>query len=193
MPTNRHVLREEVVTYASVLLDGAYEAGGQSGVLDVRDQLEGILHATRSSMDLSTMLEDVTAYTSEQRAQVVRNVFAGYSPVLVEVLAVMAERGDGTLITRVWESYNEQLERKLKVSVVDVTTVVELDGKLRELITKKTADDLGTDVVLREHIDPSLLGGIRMSANGKRIDASVLSQLESARNVLKQSTDGGEC
>ena len=47
--------------------------------------------------------------------------------------------------------------------------------------------------MLREHIDKSLLGGILMSANGKRIDASVLSQLESARNVLKLSTDGGEC
>ena len=72
-------------------------------------------------------------------------------------------------------------------------TAVELDDHLREVITKKAEADLGTNVVLREHIDKSLLGGILMSANGKRIDASVLSQLESARNVLKLSTDGGEC
>lgn len=75
------------------------------------------------------------------------------------------------------------------VTVVDVTTVVELDDHLREVITKAEAD-LGTNVVLREHRQV-LLGGILMSANGKRIDASVLSQLESARNVLKLSTDGG--
>ncbi|MEG0015798.1 MAG: F0F1 ATP synthase subunit delta [Gordonibacter sp.] len=193
MPINRHVVREEVATYASVLLDGAYEAGGQSAVLEVRDQLEDILRATRSSMDLSTMLEDTSSYTAEQRTQVVRGVFAECNPVLVDVLAVMAERGDGALITRVWESYNDQLERRLNVSVVDVTTVVALDDKLRDLIINKTAADLGTDVVLREHIDQSLLGGILMSANGKRIDASVLTQLESARNVLKLSTDGGEC
>ncbi|MEG1826584.1 MAG: F0F1 ATP synthase subunit delta [Gordonibacter sp.] len=193
MPINRHVVREEVATYASVLLGGAYEAGGQSAVLEVRDQLEDILRATRSSMDLSTMLEDTSSYTAEQRTQVVRGVFAECNPVLVDVLAVMAERGDGALITRVWESYNDQLERRLNVSVVDVTTVVALDDKLRDLIINKTAADLGTDVVLREHIDQSLLGGILMSANGKRIDASVLTQLESARNVLKLSTDGGEC
>ncbi|MEF9876230.1 MAG: F0F1 ATP synthase subunit delta, partial [Gordonibacter sp.] len=166
MPINRHVVREEVATYASVLLDGAYEAGGQSAVLEVRDQLEDILRATRSSMDLSTMLEDTSSYTAEQRTQVVRGVFAECNPVLVDVLAVMAERGDGALITRVWESYNDQLERRLNVSVVDVTTVVALDDKLRDLIINKTAADLGTDVVLREHIDQSLLGGILMSANG---------------------------
>ena len=192
MPTNRQILKEKVATYASVLLDGAYAAGGQDAVLEVRDQAERILRIARSNMDLSDALED-SSYTPEQRGQLVRNLFASSNPVLVDVLAVMAEREDFALLSRVWASYGEQLERKLNVTVVDVTTVVELDDHLREVITKKAEADLGTNVVLREHIDKSLLGGILMSANGKRIDASVLSQLESARNVLKLSTDGGEC
>lgn len=192
MPTTRQILKEKVATYSSVLLDGAYEAGGQDAVLEVRDQAERILRIARSNMDLSDALED-SSYTPEQRGQLVRNLFASSNPVLVDVLAVMAEREDFALLSRVWASYGEQLERKLNVTVVDVTTVVELDDHLREVITKKAETDLGTNVVLREHIDKSLLGGILMSANGKRIDASVLSQLESARNVLKLSTDGGEC
>lgn len=192
MPTNRHVLKEKVATYASALLDGAYEAGGQDTVLEIRDQVERIIRISRSNMDLSEALED-SAYTPEQREGLARNVFGECHPVLVDVLAVMAERGDFALLSRVWASYGEALERKLNVTVVDVTTVVELDDHLRETIMKKTQADLGTNVVLREHIDKSLIGGILMSANGKRIDASVLSQLESARNVLKLSTDGGEC
>lgn len=192
MPTNRQILKEKVATYASFLLDGAYEAGGQDAVLEVRDQAERIMRIARSNMDLSDALED-SSYTPEQRGQLARNLFAECNPVLVDVLAVMAERGDFALLSRVWASYGEQLERKLNVTVVDVTTVVDLDDHLREVITKKAEADLGTNVVLREHIDKSLLGGILMSANGKRIDASVLSQLESARNVLKLSTDGGEC
>ena len=192
MPTNRHVQREKVATYASVLLEGAYVAGGQDAVLEVRDQAERIVRIVRSNMDLSDALED-SSYTPEQRNELARKVFAQANPVLVDVLAVMAERGDFALLSRVWVSYGEALERKLNVSVVDVTTVVELDDHLREVIVRKAEADLGTKVVLREHIDKSLLGGILMSANGKRIDASVKSQLESARNVLKLSTDGGEC
>ena len=38
-----------------------------------------------------------------------------------------------------------------------------------------------------------ILGGIIMSTNGKRIDASVASELEHARIVLKEENDGGEC
>ena len=192
MPTNRHVQKEKVATYASVLLDAALAAGGQDAVLAVRDQTERIIRIVRSNMDLSSSLQD-SSYTPEQRNSLARNVFAQANPVLVDVLAVMAERGDFALLSRVWESYGEQVERKLNVTVVDVTTVVPLDDHLREVITKKSEADLGTKVVLRESIDKSLIGGILMSANGKRIDASMTSQLEAARNVLKHSTDGGEC
>ena len=192
MPTNRHVQKEKVATYASVLLDAALAAGGQDAVLEVRDQAERIIRIMRSNMDLSSSLQD-SSYTPEQRNSLARNVFAQVHPVLIDVLAVMAERGDFALLSRVWESYGEQVERKLNVTVVDVTTVVPLDDHLREVITKKSEADLGTKVVLRESIDKSLIGGILMSANGKRIDASMTSQLEAARNVLKHSTDGGEC
>ena len=197
MPTNRQIRKEKVATYAAALLDGAYEQGGQAAALEVRDQLELIIRIVRTrsvefSMDLSDALED-SSYTPEQRGSLARAVFADSNPVLVDILAVMAERKDFALLSRVWESYGEQLERKLNVTVVDVVTVVELDDHLREVITKKTEADLGTKVVLRERIDKSLIGGILMSAGGRRIDASVLSQLESARNVLKLSTDGGEC
>lgn len=192
MPTNRHVQKEKVATYASVLLDAALAAGGQDAVLEVRDQAERIIRIMRSNMDLSSSLQD-SSYTPEQRNSLARNVFAQAHPVLIDVLAVMAEREDFALLSRVWESYGEQVERKLNVTVVDVTTVVPLDDHLREVITKKSEADLGTKVVLRESIDKSLIGGILMSANGKRIDASMTSQLEAARNVLKHSTDGGEC
>ena len=52
MPTNRHVQKEKVATYASVLLDAALAAGGQDAVLEVRDQAERIIRIMRSNMDL---------------------------------------------------------------------------------------------------------------------------------------------
>lgn len=191
MPINRQIVKEQVTTYAAVLLDGAYNAGGQDAVLEVRDQLESIVRISRTNMDLAGALKD-SSYAPEQRAEVAKSVFAQCNPALVDVLAVMAERGDIELLSRIADSYGQQLETKLNMTVVDVTTVVELDDHLREVIVKKAESDLGTKVVLREHIDPSLLGGILMNANGKRIDASILTQLENARVVLKDTTDGGE-
>jgi len=194
MPTNRLIVKQEVATYASVLLDAVYDEGGQESVLKVRDQLEQVAQFMRTSVDLGNILGD-TGYTSEQHRSLVTNIFTdlGFHRILIDVLSVMAERGDFDMVGRVWKSYVEQLESKLNINVVDVTTAVPLDDGLRQVIKEKTESDLGTKVVLREHIDKSILGGIIMSAQGKRIDASLASQLESARNVLKLSTDGGEC
>lgn len=192
MPTNRLIVKEEVAVYAAVLFDGAFEAGGQDAVLEVRDEMVRVATAMRTNMELSVALSD-PGYTPEQRAELARNVFAGCNPVLLDVLAVLAERGDAALLPRILDSFAEQLQSKLNVCVVDVVTVVPLDDNLRRIITEKAEADLGTNVVLRESVDKSLLGGIIMSTNGKRIDASVASQLNHARNVLKTTTDGGEC
>ena len=192
MPTNRLVVKEQIAAYASVLYDAAYEAGGQDAVLEVRNQMEQIVSIMHSDMELSGALNN-TGYTAEQRNGLAKAVFAECNPALVEVLAVMAERGDADMIDRVCQAVGELLDTKLNVCVVDVTTVVALDDNLRHIITEKAEADLGKTVVLRERIDKSILGGIIMSTNGKYIDASVVSQLNHARNVLKDTSDGGEC
>ena len=79
------------------------------------------------------------------------------------------------------------------MSIVDVVTAVALDDELRGIITEKLSKDLGKPVVLCETVDKSILGGIIMSTNGKRIDASISSKLEGTRALLKENNDGGEC
>ncbi len=192
MPTNRLVIKETVDTYAQVLLDAANAAGGQEAVLEVRDQLEVVTKALRSNIDLQVALAE-KAYTPEQREELVRNVFTSMHPALVDVLLVMSERDDLELANRVYAAFDGLIEEKLGVVVVDVTTAVPLDDALRETISNKAAQDLGKKVVLRERVDKSILGGIIMSASGRRIDASIATQLDTARTVLKTTTDGGEC
>lgn len=192
MPINRLVVKEIIAAYGSTLFDAVNAADGQDGVLEVRDQLAQVAAAIRGNVDLSTALSD-GAFTPEQRGELARNVFAQCNPVLAEVLGVMAERNEINLLSRVAATYEEQLGSKLNLCVVDVTTVVPLDDHLREVITKKAETELGKSVVLNERVDESLLGGIIMSAEGRRIDASMRFQLDNARAVLRQATvDGGE-
>ena len=191
MPTNRQILKEKVATYASVLLDGAYEAGGQDAVLEVRDQAERILRIARRTW-ISPTLGGQLLYARAE-GQLVRN--------LVRIQQSRPRRRSGrhgrarglrvavARMGQLWRTARTQAERHCRRRHDRRRT-----GRSSARGHYEEAEaDLGTNVVLREHIDKSLLGGILMSANGKRIDASVLSQLESARNVLKLSTDGGEC
>ena len=186
MANNRLVTKEKIAAYASVLLDAAHESGGQDAVLAVRDQADKIVSVMRTNVDLAQALEE-TGYTSEQRANLARSVFADCNPALSEVLAVMAERGDAALLPQVAEGFKSLVETKLNLCVLDVATVVPLDDHLRDVIKQKAESELGMKVVLHERIDKSLLGGIVMSAGDRRIDASLALQLANARSVLKES------
>ena len=186
MPTNRLIVKEQIATYASVLFDAVNSAGGKDAVLEVREQANTIVAALRGNADLGETLKN-SAYTPEQRADIARAIFADCNPALVDVLAVMAERGEADYLPRVAESLEKLLSDKLNTVVVDVTTAVELDDHLRDIIKQKAESELGKDVMLNEHVDKSMLGGIIMSTADERIDASLLTQAENARTVLKKT------
>lgn len=192
MATNRLVVKEEVAVFASVLFDSANGAGGQEAVLQVREQMAEVIRLMRSDLDLTMALSNPD-FTPEARRALVENVFAECHLAFREVLAVMAERGQADLLPRVNDEFRALLGERLGICVVDVTTAVPLDDGLRQLITEKAEADLEKKAVLRERIDRSILGGIIMDVDGNYIDASMISQLNRARNVLKDTTDGGEC
>lgn len=189
---NRHVINEIIAAYANAALEGAHNMGGRDAVVEVRNQLIQILEFMSTNIKLRLSLDD-EVYTPEQRKEIARNVFEGYNPILVELLGVMASRGDVEKLRRVYADYENLIVSKLDFNVVDVTTVVDLDDNLRTVIKNKIKNDLGRDCVLVEHKDPSILGGIVMSTMGNYIEASLRSQFDQARIVMKEKTDGGEC
>ena len=99
MPTNRLLEKEKVSTYASVLLDSAFEAGGQDAVLEVRDQAEQILRIMRSSIDLSSALED-SSYTPEQRSALARAILKDAPIVVLDEATAFADPENEALIQR---------------------------------------------------------------------------------------------
>ncbi len=188
MPKGRMLIKQEVATYAQVLLDATKQAGN---TFEVSAQLEEVNKVFNSHPDLRDTLKDTTL-DAELRSNIVKELFKDYDKALVGTVAVMAQRCDMDLLHRVVEEFNNLVEETLNVVILDVTTVVELDDALRQIIKDKFATQFGKEIMLREHIDSSILGGIVLGAHGKRIDASVTSLLEQARVALSSVTTGGE-
>ena len=188
MRTSRALAKQIVATYAGALYDAA--ASGDA-VDEVATQLDAVVRLVRSHAPLRDAMRD-DAVAGEQRSAVAREVFAGLYPPLVDTLCVMVERENFDLLSSVAEQYGVVSEERRGVVSVDVTTAVALTDALRQTITTKLSADLGKQVALREKVDPAIIGGIVISTHGHRIDASIASQLESARLVLSTAPTGGE-
>lgn len=183
MKTNATHDRAKAKVYAEVLLEAAQAS---DSVFAIDGEFSELVATVRGSIELRNTLADKTL-AKEVKKSIIQEIFSGFSPELLSMLAVMVERGDIGLLSRSYELYRELAEKALDAVIIDVTTVVALDDDLRNKIVTKYSQQFGAGVLLREHIDPSLVGGIVLQAHGKRIDASVVSQLESARQVLSRT------
>jgi F-type H+-transporting ATPase subunit delta len=180
MPTDRLQDRKAAGVYAATLFEAAQAT---DAVFVVADELDDLYAALIVNFRLREALSNPALSAAGRRA-LATELFGEYNAALLAVFGVMLERGDLRLLAKLREAYTERVEEALGVVIIEVTTAVALDEALREVIRTKYAAQFGAEVVLRERLDASLLGGIVLSAHGKRIDASVASQLERARVAL---------
>ena len=106
---NRHVVNEIIAAYANAAIEGANALGGQDAVVDVRNQMVQVLGFMATNIKLRLTFDD-ESLSSEQRKKLAHEVFEGYNPVLVDLLAVMASRADMTLLRRVRAESKNQAE-----------------------------------------------------------------------------------
>lgn len=190
MKDDRKQRKRKQQAYAEGILLNAILIGGIDEALRVRDDLNSILIATLESVALSDVFRDeVKELEKDSSSKVdaskfVRDIFAGASEAVLDTLSIMAENRDLYLCMSMYETYNNLLEEHFNVVVVDVVSVVPLDDHLRELIKTKAQNELDAKIVLHEHIDKNILGGIVLSARNRIIDCSLLTMMERAKTEL---------
>lgn len=180
---------ETVETLARVLFDLASLA---DSVEAVDGDLAGVVKAVRGHMDLRQALTD-TGIPAEKKRDILREIFGGnVSPETLSIVTLMVERGMVDQLGDLKRVYGEIAERESGVVVAEVTTAVALDDALRAKLVEKLTASLGRPISLRENVDESIIGGIRINVAGKVLDGSVSTQLRGVRSALSNARQGGE-
>ena len=187
MKTNRLVVNGKIEAYAQTLVKNVFEQSGREELVEVRNQIRVLIGQLRSNPQFIQALKN-ESLSSEQLEGLIKNVFAGFNPVLLQVVSVMAAERDMELLPRVFHAFDRLMADGYNLVAVDVTTAVELDDHLRDMIRDKVQQEIGKDAIINERINKDMLGGIIMTVQGKRIDASVRAQMNKARIELKKHT-----
>ena len=70
---------------------------------------------------------------------------------------------------------------------VTIITSVDLDSTLKSKLTAKLKDVLKKEIIIKEEIDPSILGGIIIKVGDTVIDGSLAKDLRNIKNNLLNS------
>ncbi len=178
--------QERSEVYSRVLFDSAKKEGGESGSINARNELLGIKDAILSDMDLRSALESEEV-SVDDKLKLAETLCSGCMTSVRAILFNMIKNSEIDLIKMVLRKVEDLISEELGLCVVDVVSAVELNDSIRTLIKDKAKKELGLNATLNEVVDKSILGGVILRVNGKCIDASMNTQLNRARAVLKAS------
>jgi len=180
---------ETVETLARVL----FELATLSDAVDAVDEdLAAVVKAVRGHIDLHRALTD-TSLPPEKKRDILRDIFGeAVAPETLAIVTLMVERGLTESLGDLARVYRGIAEAERGIVVAEVTTAVPLDDALRAKLSGQISSAIGRPVTLRERVDESILGGIRISVAGRVLDGTVASQLEGVRQALSTARQGGE-
>ncbi|MBS3973887.1 MAG: ATP synthase F1 subunit delta [Actinobacteria bacterium] len=175
--------------YARALFD---LASASDAVDDADRSMKAVTETVQGSAELREVLVDDSVPGSKKR-EIIADLFSGAdSPEAIAIAALVIERGSVRQLAEVYAAFSEIAEAERGIVVAEVITAVPITDSTRELLKDKLSAALGKPVSLRENIDDSILGGIRINVAGRVLDGTLLSQLDEMRAVLSRAPQGGE-
>lgn len=176
-------------TYAGSLFE---LASLTDSVVDAEAQLGDVVRSIRGHGDLRDALADA-GVPADKKRDILREIFGEtVQPSVLAIVQVVVEAGHADELDNLATAFTELVEEKLGVVPAFVVTAVPLNDTLRTLIAEKLAASLDKRVVLRETVDPAILGGIVINVAGRVLDGSLLKQLNGVRQALATASSGGE-
>ena len=85
------------------------------------------------------------------------------------------------------ESYTQQYNEDNGILSVTAVTAVALTDAQRDKLAEKLHKLTGKEIQLRGRIDPTILGGIRLDYDGRRVDDTLAHRLDAIRDLLNNT------
>ena len=169
------------IAVASRYADALYEEAKAENTLDkVIDDLKQLQTLLETNKEFATFVS-TAALTSDEKLLVINKLGAGVNRLTQGLLVVLVRNHRLALLAAVIEAVRkrqmlEKGEVEVKVdyaSPVDDSVRAELKAQLTKLISKS--------VILKESVDPSLLGGLRVFVDSTMYDLSVRGKLDNLK------------
>lgn len=170
--------------YAQALYELARDKGLDASILS---ELQALDEAFSRDPDYIRLLRSPN-FTKEERCQILDQGFRGkLQPYLLNFLKILVERDYISLFPDCCRVYTRLYHRDHNILSVTASTAVALTEKQESALTEKLAAITGKTILLHNQIDPTTLGGVRLSYDGKCLDDTVAHRLDKVRDLLKNT------
>jgi F-type H+-transporting ATPase subunit delta len=103
---------------------------------------------------------------------------------ITNLLKVLLQDGNLELVSDIGSALGRVVSGQQAPAKAEITSAVELSEQEKEALRQSLAKQFGADLSFTFHVDPSLLGGLRVRVGDSLMDTSVASRLSALRESL---------
>ena len=120
----------------------------------------------------------------DKKKKIIESVFSdNLESFSKSILYFIVENKRANLITQIFEEFNILYRKEKNILQIDLITAKKASESLKNSIIKKFGK--GSDVLLREKIDKSILGGILVKSDNKQFDSTVINSINKIKSSFK--------
>ena len=126
--------------------------------------------------------------TKAERCQILDDSFRGkVHPYLLNFLKILTEKGYMRYFSDCCDAYTGHFDQDNGILRVAAVTAVALTEDQADRLTRKLTGITGKKIVLKNRIDSTVLGGVRLDYDGQRLDDTVSHRMASIRDLLSKT------
>lgn len=162
-------------------------AEGGNAVDSVESDLNTIQTLLDESADLRRLVES-PAFTAEDQGQALLAVLkkAGIKGLTTQFIGIVASNRRLFALPGMIKAFKAMAADKRGEISADVTSAIALTKAQREALSASLKEKLGSDVLLTEHVDASILGGLIVKVGSRMIDTSLKTKLNALQYAMKE-------
>jgi F-type H+-transporting ATPase subunit delta len=173
------------VRYAQALFELAKEQGQAAAV---EADLKSLKAMRAESADLRTLIAS-PAFDSDDKARGLAAVAAaaGFTETTRKFLGLVAANRRASALPAMIASFEKLAAEDRGAISAEVVTALPLTPAQTQALAASLRSALGKDPEIETHVDPAILGGLKVRVGSRLYDASLKSRLDSLKFALKRA------
>lgn len=116
-----------------------------------------------------------------EKARVIKEALGVTDPLIANFFHLLISKGRFGTVTDIAGEYRRLLDKQRNIERAEIITAVPLDEEENRKVTAQLGEILGKKIVARNEVNPAIIGGMVVRVDGKLLDGSVRSRLDSLR------------
>lgn len=160
--------------YAKSLLDLAAEQGQLDAA---KEDINGVISVLKSNSELLAVLKN-PVISGDKKRDILASIFEGrVSPLIVSFFYILVKKGRAAILLDIAQEFLREYNLLKGIVNASVTSAVALSEKNLAALNEIIATEVKADVLLKNIVDTSLIGGFVIRVGDRQLDTSIAGRL----------------